>query len=70
MCRGNQNIQLVKVLNCKLPTKGKQLPAFPLKVGPVFELRSLRWEARCKSYILMHKCVILVKSMEHIPSKS
>ena len=30
--RGNQNIQLFKVLYCKLLTIGKQLPTFPLKV--------------------------------------
>ena len=30
--RGNQYIQLVKVLYCNLPTNGKQLPAFPHKV--------------------------------------
>ena len=29
MGRGNQYIQLIKVLYCKLPTTGKQLPAFP-----------------------------------------
>ena len=34
MGRGNQYIQLVKVLYCKLLTNGKQLPAFPLEVGP------------------------------------
>ena len=28
---GNQYIQLVRVLYCKLPTNGKQLPAFPLE---------------------------------------
>ena len=28
----NQYIQLVKVLYCKLPTIGKQLPTFPHKV--------------------------------------
>ena len=28
MGRGNQYIELVKVLYCKLPTNGKQLPAF------------------------------------------
>ena len=44
--RGNQYIQLVKVLYCKLPTNGKQLPAFPLEVGPGFELQSQRQEAR------------------------
>ena len=30
--RGNQYVQLVKVLYCKLLTNGKQLPAFPLEV--------------------------------------
>ena len=44
--RGNQYIQLVKVLYCKLLTNGKQLPAFPLEVGPGTEPRSQRWEAR------------------------
>ena len=29
--RGNQYIQFVRVLYCKLPTNGKQLPAFPLE---------------------------------------
>ena len=46
MRRGNQYIQLVKVLYCKLVTNGKQLQAFPLEVGPGFGLRSQRWEAR------------------------
>ena len=44
--RGNQYIQLVKVLYCKLLTNGKQLPAFPLEVGPGTEPRSQRWESR------------------------
>ena len=44
--RGNQYIQLVKVLYCKLPTNGKQLPAFPLEAVPGMEPRSQRWEAR------------------------
>ena len=44
--RGNQYIQLVKVLYCKVPTDGKQLPAFPVELGPGYELRSQRWEAR------------------------
>ena len=30
--RGNQYIQFARVVYCKLPTNGKQLPAFPLKV--------------------------------------
>ena len=29
--RGNQYIQFVRDLHCKLPTNGKQLPAFPLE---------------------------------------
>ena len=45
-CRGNQYIQVVKVLYCKLPTNGKQLPAFPLEVRPGTKPRSQRWEAR------------------------
>ena len=32
--RGNQYIDFVKVLYCKLPTNSKQLPAFPLEVRP------------------------------------
>ena len=40
MGRGNQYIQLVKVLYCKLPTNGKVLPAFPLEVGPGTEPQS------------------------------
>ena len=44
--RGNQHIQLVKVLYCKLPTKGKQLPALPLEAVPGTEPRPQRWEAR------------------------
>ena len=29
--RGNQYIEFARVLYCKLPTNGKQLPAFPRK---------------------------------------
>ena len=46
MGRGNQYIQLVKVLYCKLLTNGKQQPAFPLEVSPGTELRSQRLEVR------------------------
>ena len=42
MGRGNQYMQLVKVLYCKLMTNGKQLPAFPLEVRPGIKLRSQR----------------------------
>ena len=47
--RGNQYIQLVKVLYCKLPANGKQLPAFQLEVRLGTKLRSQRWEARVLS---------------------
>ena len=46
MDRGNQYIQLVKVLYSKLSTNGKQLPAFPLDVGLGTEHRSPRWEVK------------------------
>ena len=32
--RGNQYIQFIRVLYCKLPTNGKQLPAFTLEAVP------------------------------------
>ena len=41
--RGNQYIQLVKVLYYKLPTIGKQLPTFPHKVQGL-NRRPQRWE--------------------------
>ena len=44
--RGNQYIQFVRVLYCKLPTNRKQLPAFQLEAVPGTEPRPLRWEAR------------------------
>ena len=44
--RGSQYIQFVRVLYCKLPTNGKQLPAFPLEAVPGFQPRPQRWEAR------------------------
>ena len=44
--RGNQYIQFVRVLYCKLPTNGKQLPAFPLEAMPETEPWPQRWEAR------------------------
>ena len=37
--RGNQYIQFVRVLYCKLPTNGKQLPAFPHEAMPGTEPR-------------------------------
>ena len=43
---GNQYIQFVRVLYCKLLTNGKQLPAFPLGAGLETEPRPQRWEAR------------------------
>ena len=42
--RGNQYIQFISVLYCKLPTNGKQLPAFPLEAMTGTEPRPQRWE--------------------------
>ena len=47
--RGNQYIQFVRVLYCKLLTNGKQLPAFPLEAVQGTESRSQGWEARVLS---------------------
>ena len=44
--RGDQYIQFVRVLYCKLPTNGKQLPAFPLEAMPGTEPQPQIWEAR------------------------
>ena len=46
--RGNQYIQFVRVLYCKLPTNSKQ-PAFPLEAMPGIKPRPQRWEARVLS---------------------
>ena len=44
--RGNQYIKFARVLYCKLPTNGKQLPAFPLTAMTGIEPRPQWWEAR------------------------
>ena len=38
--RGNQYIEFARVLYCKLPTNGKQLPAFPLEAVTGIEPRA------------------------------
>ena len=42
--RGNQYIQFVRVLYCKLPTNGKQLSAFPLEAMPETNPWPQRWD--------------------------
>ena len=42
--RGNQYVQLVKLLYCKLQTSGKQPLTFPLKVRGL-NCQPQRWEA-------------------------
>ena len=44
--RGNQYIQFVRVLYCKLPTNSKQLPAFPLEAVPGNEPVVLRTQIK------------------------
>ena len=47
--RGNQYIEFARVPYCKLPTNGKQLPAFPHKALTGIEPRPQRWEAKVLS---------------------
>ena len=57
--RGNQYIQFVRVLYFKLPTNGKQLPAFPLEAMPGTEPQPHRWETRelpVTPYTHTHAC--------------
>ena len=42
----SQHTTACQVRYCKLPTNGKQLPAFPLEVVPGTEARPQRWEVR------------------------
>ena len=44
--RGNQYIEFARVVYCKLPTNGKQLPAFPLTAMTGINPRPQRREAR------------------------
>ena len=44
--RGNQYIQFIRVLYCKQPTNGKELPAFPLDAVPGTKTWPQRWEER------------------------
>ena len=44
--RGNQYIEFARVLYCKLPTNGKQLPVFPPEALTGIEPWPQRWEAR------------------------
>ena len=48
--RGNQYIEFVRDVYYKLPTNGKQLPAFPLEAVMGIEPRPQRWEARVLPY--------------------
>ena len=43
---GNQYIELIRDVYCKLPTNGKQLPAFPLEAALGIKPRTQRWEVR------------------------
>ena len=54
MGRGNHYIQLVMVLCCKLPTIGKELPTFPLRVGG-FELQTSDVGGECFSQSFISK---------------
>ena len=64
--RGNQNIQFVRVLYCKLPTNGKQLPAFPLEAVSGTEPRPQRWEARVLPLCHRGPCIYLITRVLHL----
>ena len=61
--KGNQYIEFARVLYCKLPTNGKQLPAFPLTAMMGIEPRPQRWEARvlplCTVAPILFLCIVM-----------
>ena len=57
--RGNQYIQFIRVLYCKLPTNSKQLPAFPLEAVTGIEPRPQRWEARMLLYVAFNTVQVI-----------
>ena len=68
MVRGNQYIELVKVLYCKLPTISKQTTNFPTG-GPEFEPRTSEVGDECViGYVLklqsLHGWIIASKEMK------
>ena len=60
--RGNQYIEFARVLYCKLPTNGKQLPAFPHKALTGIKPRPQRWEARVLPLCHRGPCTIKKKN--------
>ena len=68
--RGNQYTEFARVLYCKLPTNGKQLPAFPHKALMGIEPRPQRWEARVLLFVdaIVYNSTIstLVCRMKHV----
>ena len=63
MGRGNQYIQLVKVLYCKPPTTGRQLPAFLLEVKPGKCVTTVCTVASCKMKSAA-KCKVCLQSVK------
>ena len=63
--RGNQYIEFVRVLYCKLPTNGKQLPAFPLEAVPGIEpwprggKRECYHSATVAPSVVRNRCLVL-----------
>ena len=68
--RGNQYIEFARVVYCKLPTNGKQLPAFPLTAMTGIDPRPQRWEARvlplCHCGPLLVKCLTMVLILKNV----
>ena len=53
--RGNQYIEFIRVLYCKLPTNGKQLPAFPLEA--MLEMRCESNHSIIVIFPVHHTCI-------------
>ena len=73
--RGNQYIQFIRVLYCKLPTNCMQLPAFPLEAMLGTKPLPQRWEAiqnyKAYKYVIHHKKEFLqIVMMEKFPVKN
>ena len=68
--RGNQYIEFARILYCKLPTNGKQLPAFPFEALPGTESRPQRWEGRvlplCPLLLEVNNEYMHINSLIHV----
>ena len=67
--RGNQYIQFARVLYCKLPTNGKQLPAFPLEAVLGTEPRHHSATMAPKGILLLRIVIIIIIAIKGMGPK-